>query len=114
MDHLRQRDAELPLAQRMVVLDEADEMLRMGFSGRCGVDSRSCARRTTDRTLSATMPLGYDALLTISHQARQRWIKQKALILPTVQQQYIYVSEKQKLDVLTRLLRPKPSKANRS
>ena len=31
-------------------------------------------------------------------------IKHKTLTVPTVQQQYIYVSEKQKLDVLTRLL----------
>ncbi len=90
---------------KMVVLDEADEMLRMGFQEDVEWILGHAPEKRQTALFSATMPREVrriaDQYLTKPVSVE---IKHKTLTVPTVQQQYIYVSEKQKLDVLTRLL----------
>ncbi len=104
MDHLRRETLDLA-ALKFVVLDEADEMLRMGFIEDVEwiLEHTPPARQTA--LFSATMPrevrriaerhLREPAAVEIEH---------KTLTVPTVEQRYVNVSEGQKPDVLTRLL----------
>jgi ATP-dependent RNA helicase DeaD len=104
MDHLRRETLDLA-ALKFVVLDEADEMLRMGFLEDVEwiLEQTPPGRQTA--LFSATMPrevrriaerhLRDPAAVEIEH---------KTLTVPTVEQRYVNVSEGQKPDVLTRLL----------
>ncbi|HEX8291824.1 MAG TPA: DEAD/DEAH box helicase [Pyrinomonadaceae bacterium] len=104
MDHLRRETLDLA-ALKFVVLDEADEMLRMGFIEDVEwiLEHTPAGRQTA--LFSATMPrevrriaerhLREPAAVEIEH---------KTLTVPTVEQRYVNVSEGQKPDVLTRLL----------
>ena len=104
MDHLRRETLDLA-ALKFVVLDEADEMLRMGFIEDVEwiLEHTPTGRQTA--LFSATMPrevrriaerhLREPAAVEIEH---------KTLTVPTVEQRYVNVSEGQKPDVLTRLL----------
>ena len=104
MDHLRRETLNFR-SLKMVVLDEADEMLRMGFQEDVEWILGHAPEKRQTALFSATMPREVrriaDQYLTKPVNVE---IKHKTLTVPTVQQQYIYVSEKQKLDVLTRLL----------
>ncbi|GMV44117.1 MAG: ATP-dependent RNA helicase DeaD [Myxococcales bacterium] len=104
MDHMRQETLDLSRV-RMVVLDEADEMLRMGFA------------EDVDWILSQTPPARQTALFTATMPPRIRAIAEghlrdpapvsvaeKTLTVPAVEQRYLNVSESQKLDALTRIL----------
>jgi ATP-dependent RNA helicase DeaD len=111
MDHLRRGTLSFE-ALRFVVLDEADEMLRMGFLEDVEwILARMPAERQT-ALFSATMPPGVRRVgdrylrdpVTIS-------IEQKTLTGPTVEQRYLTVTEGQKLDALTRVLEVEPSEA---
>jgi ATP-dependent RNA helicase DeaD len=104
MDHLRRETLDL-VGLKTVVLDEADEMLRMGFIEDVEwILEHTPAERQT-ALFSATMPrevrriaerhLRNPASVEIEH---------KTLTVPTVEQRYINVSEGQKPDALTRLL----------
>ncbi|MFN8446366.1 MAG: DEAD/DEAH box helicase [Caldilineaceae bacterium] len=104
MDHLRRETLSFR-SLKMVVLDEADEMLRMGFQEDVEwILSQAPAERQT-ALFSATMPSEVrriaDQYLTNPVNVE---IRRKTLTVPTVQQQYIFTSESQKLDLLTRLL----------
>ena len=104
MDHLRRGTLDLKDV-KTVVLDEADEMLRMGFQEDVEwILSQAPAERQT-ALFSATMPREVRRIadryltnpLTIE-------VEHKTLTVPTVEQQYIRVSQHQKLDVLSQLL----------
>ena len=104
MDHLRRGTLDLHFL-KMVVLDEADEMLRMGFQEDVEwILARAPAERQT-ALFSATMPEGVRAIaerylrnpVTVE-------IRHKTLTVPTVAQHFVRLSESQKLDALTRLL----------
>ena len=104
MDHLRRGTLDLA-AVKTVVIDEADEMLRMGFIedvewilGQTPADRQTAlfsatmpreVRRIADRHLSDPVTVE---------------IKHKILTVPTVEQTYIHVLEKHKVDALTHLL----------
>jgi ATP-dependent RNA helicase DeaD len=104
MDHMRRRTIRLD-AIEMVVLDEADEMLNMGFID----DIREILQEvpTERQTLlfSATMPR---AIQEIAQQFMNNpeliSVKAKEVTVPNIEQQYMEVTEKQKFDVLCRLL----------
>ena len=104
MDHLRRGTLDLA-GLKFVVLDEADEMLRMGF-----IDD-------VEWILGHTPPTRQTALFsaTMPREVRRiadRYLKDPANVeiehttqtIPTIDQFYINVSEYQKLDALTRLL----------
>lgn len=111
MDHLRRGTLSLS-ALKMVVLDEADEMLRMGFIEDVEwILSQASSERQT-ALFSATMPrevrrvadrhLTNPVTIDIEH---------KTLTVPTIEQSYLNVSDQHKADALTRLLELEPSGA---
>jgi ATP-dependent RNA helicase DeaD len=104
MDHLRRGTLDLAFV-KTVVIDEADEMLRMGFIEDVEwILGQTPADRQT-ALFSATMPREVrriadrhlDNPVTIE-------IKRKTLTVPTVEQHYVHVLDKQKVDALTQLL----------
>jgi ATP-dependent RNA helicase DeaD len=104
MDHLRRGSLDFR-AVRIVVLDEADEMLRMGFLEEVeGILGQTPASRQT-ALFSATMPSGVRRIASrYLKDSVNVEIKHKTLTVPTVEQHYLHVIEGQKLDVLTHLL----------
>ena len=104
MDHLR-RDTLDFAALRMIVLDEADEMLRMGFIEDVEWILDQAPRGLQTALFSATIP---DEIREVAdhylYEPVTVRIEPKALTVPTVDQRYINVSEKQKLNALTNIL----------
>jgi ATP-dependent RNA helicase DeaD len=111
MDHVRRGTLDFA-GLRTLVLDEADEMLRMGF-----IDdvewllARMPAERQT-ALFSATMPREIRRIAERHLRTPERIeIAQATLTVPTVQQRYLNVVERQKLDALTRVLDVEASEA---
>lgn len=104
MDHLRRGTLELS-ALKMVVLDEADEMLRMGFLEDVEwILSQAAGERQT-ALFSATLPREVRRIAERYLQTPASVeIKHKTLTVPTVEQHFVQVLEKQKLEALTHLL----------
>ena len=104
MDHLRRETLDLA-GLKTVVLDEADEMLRMGFIEDVEwiLEHTPSGRQTA--LFSATMPREVRRIAErhLKDPAGVE-IEHKTLTVPTVEQRYINVSEGQKPDALTRLL----------
>lgn len=104
MDHLKRRTLKLGNL-KSVVLDEADEMLRMGFID----DVETILKETPDERqvvlFSATMP---DAIRRITRRYLKNpveiKIKSKTSTVSTIRQLYWSGKTFQKLDVLTRIL----------
>jgi ATP-dependent RNA helicase DeaD len=104
MDHLRRETLDFA-SLKMIVLDEADEMLRMGFLEDVEWILNQAPAEHQTALFSATMPREVrrvaDRYLKNPENVA---IERQTLTVPTVKQFYINVSEGQKLDVLTRLL----------
>lgn len=108
MDHMRRGTLKLGNLKTLV-LDEADEMLRMGF-----IDDVKWILEQTPSSrqialFSATMP---PVIRKIAQQhlnnPEQISIKVKTTTAETIRQRYWTVSGKNKLDVLTRILEAEP------
>ncbi len=104
MDHLRRGSLRFT-ALKMVVLDEADEMLRMGFLEDVEWILSQATGDLQIALFSATMP---EEIKRIADRYLKDpvavEIRQKTLTVPTITQRYMIVSESQKLDALTHLL----------
>ncbi|MEG2158254.1 MAG: DEAD/DEAH box helicase, partial [Clostridia bacterium] len=104
MDHLRRKTLKLSTT-KVIVLDEADEMLNMGF--REDIDTVLASMPAERRTLmfSATMP---KEILQISRQYQTNPVMVKTTIkgsdLPTISQKVVYVAEKEKYNALKEIL----------
>ncbi len=105
MDHLRRKTIRCE-AVNTIVLDEADEMLNMGF--REDIETILEYIPTEDRQtvlFSATMP---KPILEITkkyqHDAVTIKVVKKELTVPSIEQYYYDVKRKDKVEVLTRLL----------
>ena len=104
IDHLDRRSLRLDDV-RIIVLDEADEMLKMGFKD--DVDRILGAVPATRQIalFSATMP---PEVMRIAERhmpgADRIEIERKTMTAPAIEQRFINVSEAQKLDVLTKML----------
>ena len=104
MDHLRRGTLELA-GLKMIVLDEADEMLRMGFIEDVEWILSQAPTELQTALFSATMPA------EIRHVA-DRYLENpvtvesehKTITVPTIHQRYMQVAEPQKLDALGQLL----------
>jgi ATP-dependent RNA helicase DeaD len=104
MDHMRRGTLNLAAVQ-IFVLDEADEMLRMGFLEDVEWILSQAPDVIQTALFSATMP---KAIRSVA----DRYLKeptvveteQKVLTVPEVDQRYLNVAEQQKVDALTRLL----------
>jgi len=104
MDHIRRETIDISNL-KMVVLDEADEMLNMGFQE----DVEWILSHTPDTRqtalFSATMPRQVKRIAEKYLQnAVNVEIEHKTMTVPTIQQFYLNVSESQKTDALTKLL----------
>ncbi len=104
MDHMRRKTVRLH-AIEMVVLDEADEMLNMGFVE----DIQTILQEIPDdrQTLlfSATMPKPIQEIAQkFMKNPELIKIKAKEMTVSNIQQQYMEVQERQKFDVLCRML----------
>ncbi|HEY0173874.1 MAG TPA: DEAD/DEAH box helicase [Pyrinomonadaceae bacterium] len=104
MDHLRRETLDLA-ALKFVVLDEADEMLRMGFLEDVEWILEHTPPERQTALFSATMPREVRRIAErhLTEPAGVE-IEHKTMTVPTVEQRYVNVSEGQKPDVLTRLL----------
>ncbi|MDQ6986580.1 MAG: DEAD/DEAH box helicase [Mariprofundaceae bacterium] len=108
MDHMRRKTLNLSNLNALV-LDEADEMLRMGFID----DVQWILEKTPDNRqialFSATMP---PAIRRIAEKhlnnPQQITIKVKQATAETIRQRYWMVSGGHKLDALTRILEAEP------
>ena len=104
IDHLDRGSLKLD-SLRMIVLDEADEMLKMGFIEDIErILGEAPAERQT-ALFSATMP---DEVLRIAkrylNKPERVEIEQRTLTAPDIEQRFLNVSEGQKLEVLTQIL----------
>ncbi len=104
MDHIRRETIDISNL-KMVILDEADEMLRMGFIEDVEwILSHTPATRQT-ALFSATMPREVRRIAERHLQnAVNIEIERKTMTVPTIQQFYLNVAERQKTDALTRIL----------
>ena len=104
IDHLDRKTLKLDRI-RMIVLDEADEMLKMGFIDDVERILGSAPEGRQVALFSATMPpeIARIAQRHLANAARVE-IEHKAVNAPAIEQRFLNVSEAQKLDVLTTLL----------
>ena len=108
LDHLKRKSLNLGQINALV-LDEADEMLRMGFID----DVESILSQTPDdcqRALfSATMPAPIKRVASkYLGDAEQISIESKTKTVERIKQQYVTVKGHQKMDALTRVLEVEP------
>jgi ATP-dependent RNA helicase DeaD len=104
MDHLRRGTLDLA-GLTMIVLDEADEMLRMGFIEDVEWILSQAPADLQTALFSATMP-------SEVRQVADRYLnnpvtiesEHKTVTVPTIRQRYVQVAETQKLDALTQIL----------
>jgi ATP-dependent RNA helicase DeaD len=104
MDHMRRGTLNLAAVQ-LFVLDEADEMLRMGFLEDVEWILSQAPDVIQTALFSATMP---KAIRSVADRYLKEPVvvetEQKVLTVPEVEQRYMNVAEQQKVDALTRLL----------
>jgi ATP-dependent RNA helicase DeaD len=104
MDHLRRGTLSFD-ALKVVVLDEADEMLRMGFLEDVEWILDQAPPGIQKALFSATIPSEIRKIADrFLQNPAQVEIEHKTLTVPTIQQQYLIVNENQKIDALSNLL----------
>lgn len=104
MDHMRRKTIKLH-GINMVVLDEADEMLNMGFVEDIETILSEVPEERQTLLFSATMPKRIQNLSQkFLKDPEFITVKAKELTVENIDQQYMEVQEKQKFDVLCRLL----------
>jgi ATP-dependent RNA helicase DeaD len=104
MDHMRKGTLKLGNLQA-VVLDEADEMLRMGFIDEVSWILEQTPEKRQMALFSATMPKEVERIARKHlHNPQEISIKAKTATAETIRQRYWQVSGFHKLDALTRIL----------
>lgn len=104
MDHMRRKTIRLQQVA-MVILDEADEMLNMGFIDDIRTILEEIPEERQTLLFSATMPKPiHDLAQRFMRNPELISIKTKEVTVPNTEQNYVEVQEKQKFDVLCRLL----------
>ncbi|MDP4093721.1 MAG: DEAD/DEAH box helicase [Bacillota bacterium] len=104
MDHMRRRTLKFGNL-KMIVLDEADEMLNMGFREDIDTILEKVPEEKQTVLFSATMP---DEILELTKKYQKDPIHimaaHKQLTVPAIEQYYLEVSESSKLEVLSRII----------
>jgi ATP-dependent RNA helicase DeaD len=104
IDHLEKRTLDLRNLKHLV-LDEADEMLRMGFQEEV---ERILAETPDEKQValfSATMPAPIKRISgRYLHDPVDVKVKAKTATATNIRQRYLYVASNQKMDALTRIL----------
>jgi ATP-dependent RNA helicase DeaD len=104
MDHMRRRTLKFANL-KMIILDEADEMLNMGFREDIDTILKEAPADRQTILFSATMPK--EILdLTKLYQKNPLHVKvaHKALTVPSVEQYYLMVSGSTKFEILARII----------
>src|ERR1051326_438116 len=109
IDHLERKTLDLGNV-RMVVIDEADEMLKMGFIDDVERILSAIPKPRQIALFSATMP---DEVARVARRqmedAERVAIEHHAVHAPAIEQRFLNVAEAQKLEVLTQILELEPS-----
>src|SRR5476649_721524 len=104
MDHMRRGTIRLDTL-KMMILDEADVMLNMGFREDIETILKDAPKERQTVFFSATMPRPIrDLIEKYSRNPQNVKIDQKAMTVPTVEQVYYEVDRRFKVDLLTRLI----------
>jgi len=104
MDHMRRGTLRLH-GVKMVILDEADVMLNMGFRDDIELILQSVPPERQTVFFSATMPKPIrDLIEKYSRNPETVKIEQKAMTVSTVDQVYFEVDRRNKMELLTRLI----------
>ncbi|MDD6208127.1 MAG: DEAD/DEAH box helicase [Clostridiales bacterium] len=104
MDHMRRHTLKLEHT-KMIVLDEADEMLDMGFREDIETILKEMPEERQTILFSATMPKAIEEIAR-TYQKDTQIVKviKKELTVPKIEQYYYEVKPKRKSEVLSRLL----------
>ncbi|UOE94028.1 DEAD/DEAH box helicase [Alkalihalobacillus sp. LMS39] len=104
MDHMRRKTIRLNNI-KIAVLDEADEMLTMGFIEDIETILNEIPEERQTLLFSATMPKPIEKLAQkFMKNPELIAVKAKEMTVPNIVQEYMEVPEKQKFDVLCRML----------
>lgn len=104
MDHMRRKTVKFDHV-KMVVLDEADEMLNMGFREDIETILKDAPSERQTLLFSATMPKPImEIARTYQNNAEIIKVAMKELTVPKIEQYYYEVNPKNKDEVLCRLL----------
>lgn len=104
MDHMRRRTVKFDHV-KMIALDEADEMLNMGFREDIETVLKEVPEERQTILFSATMPKAIqDIAKTYQKNAQLIKVIRKELTVQNIEQYYFEVSQKSKEEVLSRLL----------
>ncbi|MDB6125518.1 MAG: cshA [Pedosphaera sp.] len=104
MDHMRRGTLRLDKV-KMVILDEADVMLDMGFRDDIETILQGVPKERQTVFFSATMPKPIQELIKkYARDPQNVRIEQKELTVPTVEQIYYEVDRRYKIELLTRLI----------
>ncbi|MFS0820821.1 DEAD/DEAH box helicase [Bacillus sp. 1P02SD] len=104
IDHINRKTLKLQNV-KTVVLDEADEMLNMGFIEDIEAILKGVPDERQTLLFSATMPGPIQRIAErFMKEPKVVKVKTKEMTVPNIQQYYLEVQEKKKFDVLTRLL----------
>lgn len=104
MDHMRRKTVKFGEV-KMIVLDEADEMLNMGFRDDIETILKEMPEERQTVLFSATMPKPIiDIAKTYQKDAEIIKVVKKELTVPKIEQYYYEVKPKTKEEVLSRLL----------
>lgn len=104
MDHMRRKTMKLDFVH-MVVLDEADEMLNMGFREDIEFVLSGVPEERQTVLFSATMPKPImEITKKFQNNAKVIKVTKKELTVPNIEQYYYDVKPKKKEEVLSRLL----------
>lgn len=104
MDHMRRGTLKLS-GLKMVILDEVDVMLNMGFRDDIEIILQAVPAERQTVFFSATIPRSIQQLIEkYSQHPQQVRLEHKALTVPTVMQVYYEVDRNHKIALLTRLI----------
>ncbi len=104
MDHMERRTIRLN-DTRMVVLDEADEMLNMGFIEDIEKILATITAEHQTVLFSATMPRQIQNLAQrFQRDPAHISVKSREVTMPLIEQRYVELHDREKFDVLCRLL----------
>ncbi len=104
MDHLRRKTLNLEPV-KIVVLDEADEMLNMGFIEDIEIILKETSKARQTALFSATMPSPIAALARrYMRDAKRITVATEKRNMPQIRQTYFEVGKRDKFEVLSRIL----------
>lgn len=104
MDHMRRRTIKLRDVS-ILVLDEADEMLNMGFREDIDTILQDITGDHQTMLFSATISKGIEEIArTYLNKPKIVRISKNELTVPLIEQRYILVEEKDKIEVLSRII----------